>query len=538
MKKIDNLTDVLWSNEPFSDDPESFNTFVNAYQKAECLLYNKRFSLFTNELAYLRLDRKNQLLHHQEQAGVLELMLGLTSGPNMGLKIFEEYKWITPDYSCATGDIILNRSDHKKIPAYFNDYFFVNPHLSLEQRSQDHHDYLISRTSDFFSHRYSGGPQASDGIQDQTFPVFDVIRQVPKFDGHTKFWASAVYLVAPKKTETLPEKNKVRIQAISTNQEKKYGFVYRTYRLYTYQQPTSQLVGQYTRFRQYWFAYQEYLKENFEEVKCPHEDSVIEYLEWVKQALSYLEQPQSNAKPGAFSHALSSTLSKSYPGVPDVIDYFHRRMEEVEPNTEKDKGYTVKSRPNLLLDRLIEGIKSLRKRPYDYFNDQTKTFHEEEIITVNLCRQINGDDKLTKDLEATDAKSKIDLLLHCKDTDAELAVESKIAFKDNKVRKGSQEIPKALFVQAEAYATRLRCNACVVLYILDGDLMKVTQAVVEIVKKEAHWSISPKKGEQGSTHYVLRKTSKSDDVKDILIDVLFVCLDSKSNTEKSREKSK
>ncbi|MCE9845318.1 hypothetical protein NB557_17415 [Vibrio alginolyticus] len=543
MAKINtcNLVDFLWVDDAVLDDQDSHEKFRRAYEESEKITVNYRQSLFRNGGAYPKSDALNKLLYNKEQAGVLEVMLGLTSGPNTGL-MFDDLKWIKPDYSTASDEIILNLSNDNKYTFIPEDYFFVNPHLSNQERHQGYLDYVKNQASNIIC---SIGGMKSDGINKQTFPTSSEIRQVTEFDRScTIIIINPTYLVVPKSIENLPERDKILVEVRAKNGHQ-FGFLCKPSIVYAYEQPSSELVGKYIRFRKYWFAYTENLIRERKESNhsrnwqyqlsdvFPDEDSLLQYLEWVRQVLSYYEHQNTHSLPAVLSYALSTKLSARYPDVPSAIDFFNSLVRQDNAEVRVDKGYTVYKRHQPFIDMLINGIRELRGRPYDYYSKSNSLFLNEDQITANLNNLLKVPEGVVTELQVTDGKSFIDLLLRSKEPVAELAVEAKIAYKNGKLCTSKEEIPKALFVQAPAYAERFNCDACVVFYILNGDLLTVTNRVCEIVKSKSGWSISPRLAEKAPKHYVLRKKSGVENV-DLLIDVLFVCLPSQSNTQKSR----
>lgn len=544
MTKIEicNLVDFLWVDEAFSDDQDSHEKFRRAYEKSEITTGNYRQSLFRNGSDDFKFipGALKKLLYSKEQAGVLEVMLGLTSGPNTGL-MFDNLKWIKPDYSTASDEIILNLSNNNEYTVIPNDYFFINPHLSNQERHQDYLDYLKNQASNF--KRCISGMK-SDDISKQTCPTSSEIHQVTKLDRScTKVYIHSTNLVVPKSKENLPERERILLEARTINGHQ-LGILCTSSGVYSYEQPSSELVKKYIRFRKYWFAYAENLIRERKEYNhnfssqyqlsdnFPDEDSLLQYLEWVTQMLSYYEDRNTHSLPAVLSYALITKLSAWYPDIPSAIDYFNSLVRQDNAEVRVDKGYTVYKRHQPFIEMLIGGIRELRGRSYDYYSKTDNRFFSEDQITENLKNRIDEPNGVVTELQVRDGKSFIDLLLRSVEPVAELAVEAKIAYKNGKLS-SKQEIEKALFVQAPSYAERLNCDACIVFYILDGDLLTVKNSVREIVISRPDWSISPNLPEKAPKHYVLRKKSRLES-EDLLIDVLFVCLPSQSNTQKSR----
>ncbi len=430
-------------------------------------------------------DDLNKLFYNKEKAEVLEVMLGLKQAK------------IKPDYSTTSNEIILNKNNFNS----WEDYFFVNPHLSNKERHQVYLDYLEDKVLKIFINCIKKKP---DDIIKLTEPTFE-------HNCNNLRTVIAPTLVVPQSIESLPEEKEIWFKA-RTN-EHNFIFLCKANVVYSYEQPNSQLVKEYIHSKK---------KSN---------EPLHQYLEWVRQVLSNYEDQNTHSLPAVLSYELSTKLSKRYPNVPSAVDFFNSLVRHGNAEVRVDKGYTVYNRHQPFIEMLIRGIQELRGRSYYYYKKSDRQFLNEIEITKNLYDLIKEPDGVVKELEVKDGMSSIDLLLRFKDSIAELAVEAKIACKNGKLC--TSGISKALFVQAPAYAERFNCDAYVVFYILNGDLLTVTNRVCEIVKSKSGWSISPRLAEKAPKHYVLRKKSRGENV-DLLIDVLFVCLPSQSNTQKSR----
>ncbi|EJC7176210.1 hypothetical protein DC915_RS02985 [Vibrio parahaemolyticus] len=534
--KISDLVEFLWADEAVSEDQDSHEKFRILYEESEKITTSCKQSLFQNSRAYTKADEVSKLLYNNEKVAVLEVMLGLTSGPNSGL-LFEDLQWIKPDYSADSREIILNLSNDKRHTCFAEEYFFLNPYLSDQERDQGYLDYLRNQA---LSITCNLSDIKSDGIDKHKLPMSSEIHQDKAFNQRpTKIKIDSIHLVVPKSIEKLPEIKK-KLLKMSTENGDQFEFVCSPSLVCTYEQPTSELVGKYIRFRKYWYEYKESICNNSDShaqlsEEYPDEDDLLQYLEWVKQILSYYENQYTHSLPAGLSHALSTKLSAQYPDIPSAIDFFYNLVRQDNGKVRIDKGYTVYNRHQPFIEMLMSGIQELRRRPYDYYSKSNSMFLNEDQITENLNNLIKVPEGVETELQVTDGKSCIDLMLRSEEPVAELAVEAKIACKNGKLCTSKEEIPKALFIQAPAYAERLNCDACVVFYILNGDLLTVTNRVCEIVKRERGWSISPRLPEKAPKRYVLRKKGGVNNV-DLLIDVLFVCLPSQSNTQKSRSK--
>ena len=519
--EIYNLVDFLWVDEAFSDAHDNHEKFRRAYEKSKEITENYKQPLFPNVGTDFKWDALRKLLYKKEQAWVLEVMLGLTSGPNTGL-MFEGFKGVKPDYSIASGEIILNQSNDNQYSFVPENYFFVTPYLSSQERRQGYLDYLKDQVSRIVSGH---------------------IRQVTELDECCRTYL-LTHFVIPKSKENLPERETVLLEVRTINGNQFSFICVPSSVVYSYEQPSSQLVEKYIRFRKYWFSYEENLIRERKEYNhnlssqsqlsdnFPDEDSLLQYLEWVRQMLSYYEHPNTHSLPAVLSYALITKLSSRYPDVPSAIDFFNSLVRQDNAEVRIEKGYTVYKRHQPFIEMLIDGIRMLRRRSYDYYREIDNLFLNEDQITENLKNLIDVPNGVVTELQVRDGKSFIDLLLQSVEPAAELAVEAKIAYKNGKLS-SKEEIEKALFVQGPSYAERFNCDACIVFYIFDGDLSTVKGCVSKIVESRPGWLISPRLPEKAPKHYVLRKKSELES-EDLLIDILFVCLPSQSNTQKSR----
>ncbi len=448
----------------------------------------------------------NKLFYDKEKTEVLEVMLGLNAK-------------IKPAYSATSNEIILNKNNVNT--TLWEDYFFVNPHLSNQERYQSYLNYLKKKAI-----------KAIDALDIKPDNITELTTFTPKKNSQAvKTDCSDIdipclvfkfipKLVIPQSIESLPEEKLIQFEARTSKY--KAIFFCKANGIYTYEQPSSQLVKKYIESN-----WQAPLPDEFPD----DEYILLQYLKWVRQVLSNYEDQNTHSLPAVLSYELSTKLSKQYPNVPSAVDFFNSLVRHGNAEVRVDKGYTVYNRHQPFIEMLISGIQELRRRSYDYYKKSDRQFLNEIEITRNLYSLIKEPDGVVKELEVKDGMSSIDLLLRSKDSIAELAVEAKIACKNGKLC--TSGISDALFEQAPAYAERLNCDACVVFYILDGDLLTVTVRVCEIVKSKFGWSISPKRAEKAPKHYVLTKESGGENVT-LLIDVLFVCLPSQSNTQKSR----